>query len=464
MIVCVLEQTMRIDKLHLQNFRCFEDRRFVFSGQFNVLVGDNGTGKTTIIHALSMCLDNLIEYIDMELQTGGEGYTSHDVRLAIHHVGQSFAGEKQYPSQIHCAGQFNNQVIDSKVSVLRETQYHHVLGEHSEFGATLQTRQLFDNLGQKVQAGEITTLPLVAYYGVSRFADKDASRSVEQVEHNGNPKRLRVPSRLDGYTSCFLRIARVKNLLTRFATYQAQSNQLQTRQGTKLLAFETLQRAILRFMPEVSEVFYDFLREDLYFLFSDGREFAYQWLSDGQRGVLGLVADIVLRAIDLNPHLEDMVVSETAGVVLIDELDLHLHPSWQRRIVEDLRRTFPKIQFVVTTHSPFIIQSLRPGELINLNQTPPAEYADESIEDIVENVQGIRLPQKSQRYQAMVEAAKNYYQVLEQAPIADGTEVTRLKNKLDELSAPFIDNPAYLAFLESKRESAGLRGNGHEAS
>ncbi|MGH9765374.1 MAG: AAA family ATPase, partial [Blastocatellia bacterium] len=105
-------------------------------------------------------------------------------------------------------------------------------------------------------------------------------------------------------------------------------------------------------------------------------------LSDGQRSMLALVGDIAQKAVTLNPHLGPNALEETPGAVLIDELDLHLHPKWQRRIVEDLRRTFPKIQFVATTHSPFLIQSLRSGEeLIMLDGQPTAQLANKSLED-----------------------------------------------------------------------------------
>src|SRR5207244_596619 len=98
-----------------------------------------------------------------------------------------------------------------------------------------------------------------------------------------------------------------------------------------------------------------------------------------------------------------------AGVVLIDELELHLHPRWQREVSQKLRGTFPNVQFIATTHSPFVIQSLRPGELINLDPEEFGEYADKSIEDIAENVMGVEVPQRSERYSQMMNAAQEYF-------------------------------------------------------
>lgn len=126
-------------------------------------------------------------------------------------------------------------------------------------------------------------------------------------------------------------------------------------------------------------------------------------------------------------------MSPTPGVVLIDEIDLHLHPKWQRRVVDDLKKTFTKIQFVATTHSPFIIQSLREGELINLDKpTATEEYENKSIEDITEYVMGVDIPQRSERYQKMMEAAQEYYRVLQDAKDAHPERIEELKTKLDE--------------------------------
>ena len=78
-------------------------------------------------------------------------------------------------------------------------------------------------------------------------------------------------------------------------------------------------------------------------------------LSDGIRTILSMVADIAYRMAVLNPQLLGNVLKETDGIVLIDEIDMHLHPAWQRRIIQDLLRIFPKVQFIFTTHAPTVL-------------------------------------------------------------------------------------------------------------
>jgi predicted ATP-binding protein involved in virulence len=90
-------------------------------------------------------------------------------------------------------------------------------------------------------------------------------------------------------------------------------------------------------------------------------------LSDGQRVMLAMVGDMAQKAAKLNPHFGQEVLSRTEGLVLIDELDLHLHPRWQRRVIGDLRKTFPQIQFVCTTHSPQLIGQVQAEELLMLS-------------------------------------------------------------------------------------------------
>jgi predicted ATP-binding protein involved in virulence len=175
--------------------------------------------------------------------------------------------------------------------------------------------------------------------------------------------------------------------------------------------------------------------------------------------MIGMVADIAYRCVTLNPQFDGEAARLTPGIVLIDEIDLHLHPKWQRRVVEDLKRTFPKIQFFATTHSEHIVQSLRDGELIDLNNPdliPAAEYENKNIEYITENVMHVPHPYRNDRHQQMMETAERYYQMLENANNTSPEELEKLKTELDELIEPYSDDVAYHAFLKMERLARGL--------
>jgi hypothetical protein len=177
-------------------------------------------------------------------------------------------------------------------------------------------------------------------------------------------------------------------------------------------------------------------------------------LSDGVKNMIGMVADIAYRCVTLNPQFDGEAARLTPGIVLIDEIDLHLHPKWQRRVVEDLKRTFPKIQFFATTHSSLIIQSLREGELIDLNNPdllPAAEYENKYQEYITEYIMHTPNTNRNDRHQQMMETAERYYQMLENANNTSPEELENLKIELDELIEPYSDDVAYHAFLKMKR-------------
>ena len=104
-----------------------------------------------------------------------------------------------------------------------------------------------------------------------------------------------------------------------------------------------------------------------------------------------------------------MIHFKGAGVVLIDELELQLHPKWQREVVEKLRATFSNIQFITTTHSPFIIQTAREGEVIKLDGDLVVEPAGRTLEEVARLVMDVTNTERSPRYQQMLDAAHRYF-------------------------------------------------------
>jgi predicted ATP-binding protein involved in virulence len=135
-----------------------------------------------------------------------------------------------------------------------------------------------------------------------------------------------------------------------------------------------------------------------------GQAQPYNNLSAGQQMMLALVADIAIKAVTQNNHLvpDDAhpsgngavpdVLAQTSGVVLIDELDVHLHPLWQRRVATDLKAAFPKIQFVCTSHSPQVIGEVAPEEIRMLDDQAGGRPPDQSYgldsNAILEDVMG----------------------------------------------------------------------------
>lgn len=469
---------MKINSLALTNFRGFAERSFEFSDEFNIFIGDNATGKTAILDALSIAVGSYLMGID----TASSRHIREDeIRIVSRVVGESITLEKQFPVVVACEGSVpdNQNVMKQRLdhrngqtvlfedravefSIKREIGAE---GGRTTYKDATRLIRIAEILQERVRNdnSEHVSLPLISYHGTGRLWLRKRDRHIETKGPT---------SRMSGYEGCIDAASNEKELLRWFKKMEYSALQRKT-EGAGVL--RALKHAIKTCLDGCKDVRFEVELDELVFLFENPSERAgaikiqddyylpFRMLSDGQREIVGLVADIAHRAAVLNPHLEENAPRESEGIVLIDELDLHLHPKWQRKIVADLRRTFPKIQFFATTHSPFILQSLLPKDrLIDLSEPEedqyvhPEEYSDKSIEDIAEEPMGIEIPQRSERYQQMMETAKEYYRLLEEAESASDKRVQEIKRELDTLSQRYSDNIAYHAFLEMKRAAAGI--------
>ena len=183
---------------------------------------------------------------------------------------------------------------------------------------------------------------------------------------------------------------------------------------------------------------------------------AFADLPVGLRYVLGMVTDMALRCVSLNSYLGENSILETTGFVLIDGIDLNLHPKWQKVIVSDLKTAFPNIQFIATTHSPFIVQSLAAYEIINLDgQVLAANPKDRSLEESVLYM-GVE-SSKSEDFEGRKRGAERFFNVLEEGLKSMGTRgaggVDDLNKELDDILEEFSDDPAFVAKLRIEKIS-----------
>lgn len=429
---------MRIDRIELENFKCFEKQSFDFSPQFNLLIGNNGSGKTTLLDALAVGMGTLLlGFADIQARFRRSIKEQQEVRRIYRREGQSTKYQQHYPVVVRCVWEnASDTTVDGTLWWERSLNQQGGKTRHGQaFGLTGYAA----DMEKKWKSDSAVTFPLISYYGTGRLWLQKRTKSIQTV---------RPGSRMQGYIDCLDPASDEKTVLSWIKTMQLAVLQRREPMGVLDAVFAAIQNCV----EDCSEVYFDIEQDELIVTVNQVNLPAYL-LSDGQRTMLAMVADIAYRAALLNPHLEKNAPQETPGIVLIDELDLHLHPTWQRKIVGALKSTFPKIQFFAATHSPFIIQSLQPGELVDLDGRQ-AEYADKSIEDIAEQQMGVPVPQRSERYLQMKAAAEDYYRVLEQAKAAPREQLQALEQRLDELSAPFSSDVAYHAFLEMERKAA----------
>lgn len=432
---------MRIERIELKNFRSFESRAFELSPSFNVLIGDNGTGKTAILDALAIGAGALFLGLD---GASPPGIHRDDVRRVAHGLGEVPTLEASYPAAVTCSGTVGEVSLDWARTLEGPNK-------HTTHGGASELAKLAARWNRQVRTGKEVILPLVSYYGTGRLW---LQRRARRASASDGARLLKPGSRLRGYQGCLDPSSDHKGFVSWFKTMEL----IQLQQGQPLGTLDAVKQALRTCLRGWDEVHYD-VRLGTLVARNRDTQLPFDMLSDGVRNVLAMVGDIAYRAATLNPHLREQAPAKTPGVVLIDELDLHLHPLWQREVVDDLRKVFPEMQFVATTHSPFIIQSLQKNELINLDDRSKEALPSRSIEDIAEEVMGVEVPQRSHRHQEMMKAARAYYAALEKAKGARGKHLEELKRKMDELAAPFSDDVAYHAFLEMQRSAAKLPGD-----
>ena len=345
--------------LSLTNFRCFEQARLPFNSGMNVLIGQNGAGKTTILEALAMGLAGLVRPLHSAV---GDAFSESslrlpDVRRARTDKGDTTTSEPQYPSRIDVDMHVFGQHLQAGPQAIR--------GEggavFTDQGRAISFLDPTDVVRWAIQDGFDVALPLVAYYGTGRTWRGGQERASARDDL----------SRLAGYEGCLTPSTQLSSMRAWFRRMEL----LAFQDGRTPPVLEASKRAMLACLEGFDLVRYDARLNDLAARSKkSGLLLSFDQLSDGQRNMLGMVADMAYRAATLNPHLGEDAALKTPGVVLIDELDLHLHPAWQRRIVGDLRRAFPRVQFIATTHSPQVLASVHRDEVVHLHRGAPVAW------------------------------------------------------------------------------------------
>jgi predicted ATP-binding protein involved in virulence len=408
---------VKVRELTVTNFRGFAGaRRFQLSERFTVIAGINGRGKSSLLDGLAVLIARLLRALAL---SAGNGRTisTNDV-----HSGEQ---EAKLGMQANCAG----IPVTFDVTYRRASRKVRARGMPSP----AVRDQIRKNYGDPTR--EDDQAPIAVYFTTDR-AGYRLPRTL--------PTNLPTGHGLAHHGALSNRMVDYRDFMARYRLWVLQ-------ESAELAAFN---RVLGEFLDGFSDVT---VEEDPLRLTVKKAEarISLQQLSDGERAFIALLGDLVRRLALANPELKDPLAGH--GVVLIDELELHLHPRWQREVVEKLRTSFPNIQFIATTHSPFIIQSLRPGELITLDPEEFGEYANRSVEDIAEHVMGVEVPQKSERYLEMMKAAEEYYGLLRDAP----EHAQEAEARLAELAVRFSDDPAYQALLRLER--AARQGGDHAA-
>lgn len=430
---------MRIDTIELNNFRGFESFRGELGPGINVLVGENGTGKTAILDALAIGAGSFFLGVD---GVSARAIQRDDVRIVSRDVGGKIESVPQYPVKLTFSGIVFGQEqrwVRGLAGRNRKTTYA---------GASAMSNAVNTQVARILNMkGESKALPLIAYHGAGRLWMK------RRIPGSGSAPGTF--SRLDGYTGCLEAASDEKSFLEWFKAMEWEEFQ----EGKTPPGLVAVRDTIRRLVPGCTDLRYRSKEGEIIATFEDGRRLPIRLLSEGFRTVFGLAADLAWRCATLNPHLGKEAPQGTPGLVLVDEIDMYLHPNWQRRIIDDLRRSFPQVQFFLTTHSPFIVQSLRAGEVIALSgpvhlDSPPYKLG---VEEVATDVLGVKDVERSARFREMEEAARQLIALLERTERRDSAEIEAARARYLDLVARYSDDPAFLAVLKAEGALHGVR-------
>jgi len=410
---------MNIQNISIQNFKGFSKKELQFNEQMTVLIGDNGSGKTTILEALSFVIGTFFHRID-----GAQARTLKDFeKRKIIISPESY--EIQLPFEICVKHSFQGE----DYSWCRKS-------EKIKGGVTYKDANKLINhakhLSEQIrEVGNTAELPIIAYYGIERLSEKKQKKAYAKKS-----------SRIDGYYSALYLRSIKRKFLEWFKTFEDEA----LKYNVDKELYSAFTNAIIEMVPQWKNIHYSWKNDDMLGQLDDGSWRPFHQMSDGYRNIIRIVADIAYRAIKLNPHLGINAIKQAKGVVLIDEIDMHLHPKWQKHIITDFKRTFPKIQFITTTHSPFIVQSLQSNEIINLN----GNVTEENPKDlsIDENILFMGVNDlKSDFFTERENLAKEYLTLLKTGKTKETSE------KLDALLEQVSDDPVLVAKLKIERIS-----------
>lgn len=324
---------MIIKSLEYINYRGLKTGSIDFDSRLTVVVGKNGSGKSSVLQAVATAVSWIVARIRSEKGTG------------------------QYVEDLSVSnGHQNAQIVAEfdefgKISIPNRTK----AGLPKRYSIDLNgLREYANGIREKLEETDFkSSVPVFAFYGVKRAVIDIPLRIRNTDEHM-----------LETYKDCLNGAAKFRDFFMWFRNQEDLENECRLDQdgggdysSRELGAFR---RAMQIFLPTYTNV--RVRRKPLRMTVrKDGEELNIAQLSDGEKIYIALIGDLCRRLVLANPTLEDPLGGK--GIVMIDEVDLHLHPKWQAEVAERLTRVFPNLQFIITTHSPQVINRVATDRL-----------------------------------------------------------------------------------------------------
>lgn len=326
---------MYITNLKITNFRGIEMLNVPLNKGGAVFYGINGVGKSSIIQAVNIIFSRILDRASLGKFKNQIRIQEEDVRYGSS-VGQIITdivlGEREYEV---------SRSYDKKNR--RHTVSQNTLNEISEY------------IRNDLAESDYSDLPIFVMYGVNRsvidiplrIRDKHSFDPISAYEKSSAGTDFRV------FFEWFRNQEDFEN--------QVRANQNNGYQDSQLKA---VRQAIYNIMPGFSNLMVERKPRLRMVVTKNNTKLSINQLSDGEKCYIAMIGDLARRMAIANPNANNPLTC--SGVVLIDEIELHLHPEWQRKIIHALRHTFPNIQFIITTHSPQVLGEVRNMDVFKL--------------------------------------------------------------------------------------------------
>ena len=413
---------MKLKSVEIENYRAIERMELLLDPQLTVLYGSNAHGKTSVLNAIAVGLGAVPLLLP---DVSGISFLKHDRQEGskFTRVSLTTTDETKNIKWERTSGATKKRMWSSKNYVGWEAPRYPL-------------RDLKHWLEKNAMAawGAPVDLPIMVFY--------DTERAVRHMaKKRGRPKN--VESRYSALAGALSARTSFKELFEWF--YLKENEELREQRERRnhefrLKELSTVRNAISSMIEGVTEPHVEIrplrfvVNEKIKGGFSAKR--TLEQLSGGYKAVLALAADLAWRMSQGNPHRKDPLNSK--AVVLIDEIELHLHPSWQQSILGDLMRTFPNAQFIVSTHSPQIITTVSPERTIELHREnnriearrgSAATYGETSG-NVLSTVMGV---DERPRDIDFVKYLDQYNNLISR-DLGESTKAVSLRNKLERLS------------------------------